>query len=232
MKEYKSAADLLLCATPAAWLDKASNSDNLATLLCDHANLERKAAQSAMSMMSRYAHGIPGIASTSRNPNGGDKKAASTAVGKLCRDIDFPELLQKMSRLAREEMRHFEQVFALMQARDVEYVLLSPSRYAGALHKLVRPQEPHRLSDTLLIGAFIEARSYERFKALAPLLDAELSKFYESLLKSEERHFQDYLKLAGQYFDEDFGERIELIAEREAELISSEDTEFRFHSGV
>lgn len=193
-----SAEQLLACATPEAWLQTALQRQDV--LLIDHANCEKKAASTALSLLYRY--------------------------------VDRPELLQKLSRLAREELRHFEQVLALMQARKVDYVQLSPSRYAGELHKLVRKHEPHRLLDTLLIGAFIEARSYERFKALAPLLDAELRKFYESLLKSEERHFQDYLKLAAQYFDEDFSERIELIAEREAELVSSDDTEFRFHSGV
>lgn len=193
-----SAEQLLACATPDAWLQAALQRQDV--LLIDHANCEKKAASTALSLLYRY--------------------------------VDRPELLQKLSRLAREELRHFEQVLALMQARNIEYVQLSPSRYAGALHKLVQPQEPHRLLDTLLIGAFIEARSYERFKALAPLLDAELRNFYESLLKSEERHFQDYLNLAGHYFDDDFGERIELIAEHEAELISNEDTEFRFHSGV
>ncbi len=194
----RSAEELLGCATPNAWLQAALQQQNI--LLIDHANCEKKAASTALSMLYRY--------------------------------VDRPELLHKLSRLAREELRHFEQVLGLMQARNIEYIQLSPSRYAGALHKLVRPQEPHRLLDTLLLGAFIEARSYERFKALAPLLDAGLRKFYESLLKSEERHFQDYLKLAAHYFDEDFGARIELIAEREAELISSEDAEFRFHSGV
>lgn len=232
MKEYKHVNDFLLCATPDEWVEQATRPENLPTLLVDHANLERKAAQSALTMLSRYAHGIPGIAAGSRNVSVSEKKAASTALSVLYRDVERAELLQKLSRLAREELRHFEQVLAIMQARGIDYVLLSPSRYAGALHKLVRSQEPHRLLDTLLIGAFIEARSYERFKALAPQLDSELQKFYGSLLQSEERHFQEYLQLAARYFDEDFSARIALIAEREAELISSGDAEFRFHSGM
>lgn len=222
MKEFKNADEFLLCATPDEWVAYATRPENLPTLLVDHANLERKAAQSALTMLSRYAHGIPGIASSSRN----------ASLSLLHRNVESPELLQKLSRLAREELRHFEQVLAIMQARGIDYVQLSPSRYAGALHKLVRPQEPQRLLDTLLIGAFIEARSYERFKALTPRLDSELQKFYGSLLQSEERHFQEYLQLAARYFDEDFSARIALIAAREAELISSGDAEFRFHSGV
>ena len=86
--------------------------------------------------------------------------------------------------------------------------------------------------DTLIVGAFIEARSCERFAKLAPYLDPELEKFYLSLLKSESRHFQDYLKLAMKYSDQDISERVAFFAEKERELIVSPDTEFRFHSGA
>lgn len=160
-----------------------------------------------------------------------EKKAAGTALNLLYRYVDKPELLQRMSRLAREELRHFEQVLAIMTARGIEYVQTTPARYAGALHKHVRTFEPAKLIDTLIIGAFIEARSCERFARLAPLLDAELSKFYLGLLASEARHFQHYLQLAERYADKPIQPRIEFFAERERELIESADTEFRFHSG-
>ena len=50
-----------------------------------------------------------------------EKKAASTALNLMFRYIDRPELLTKMSRLAREELRHFEQVLEIMKDRDVAY---------------------------------------------------------------------------------------------------------------
>ena len=71
----------------------------------------------------------------------------------------------------------------------------------SGLRKVVRSHEPVKLVDTLVVGAFIEARSCERFEALVPHLDEELGKFYFGLLKSEARHFQGYLKLAYQYGD-------------------------------
>jgi tRNA-(ms[2]io[6]A)-hydroxylase len=160
-----------------------------------------------------------------------EKKAASTAMNLIYRCIDKHDLLNKLSKLAREELRHFEQVIALMKKRGIEYVPISSSRYAGELRKLVRTYEPARLTDILIIGAFIEARSCERFAKLAPFLDDELRTFYESLLTSESRHFKDYLKLAEKYSDEPINERIELIGQKEKELIESPDTEFRFHSG-
>lgn len=128
-----------------------------------------------------------------------EKKAASTAMSLMYRYVDRDNLLHKMSRLAREELLHFEQVHKIMRKRGIAYEHLSASRYADGLRKHIRTHEPARLVDTLIIGAFVEARSCERFAALAPHLDEELSKFYLSLLKSEARHFEDYLALAQEY---------------------------------
>jgi tRNA-(ms[2]io[6]A)-hydroxylase len=162
-----------------------------------------------------------------------EKKAAATAMSLLHRHTDQPELMNKMSRLAREELRHFEQVLGLMRKRHIAYSSVSASRYAGSLHALVRKQDPGRLVDTLLLGALIEARSCERFAALAPHLDAELSKFYFSLLKSESRHFLDYLALAKSIASKDeVEERLGVFRSCEKELIEGKDHELRFHSGV
>jgi tRNA-(ms[2]io[6]A)-hydroxylase len=161
-----------------------------------------------------------------------EKKAASTALNLIYRYTDNFELLNKMSRLAREEMRHFEQVIAIMKRRNIAYQHISASRYAAGMRELARPNDPGKLIDMLVIGAFIEARSCERFARLAPYLDNELEQFYTSLLKSEGRHYQDYLKLAKKAAgDEDIQVRIDLFSQREQELIELPDTEFRFHSG-
>jgi len=161
-----------------------------------------------------------------------EKKAAATAFALMHRYTDNPVLLNKMSRLAREELRHFEQVIKLMAAREITYEPLSASRYAQGLYKGVRRQEPGRLIDTLIVGALIEARSCERFSRLAPELDRELGDFYLSLLKSEARHYSDYLRLAESLAsDEDLADRLTYFRGLEAELVESEDTEFRFHSG-
>jgi tRNA-(ms[2]io[6]A)-hydroxylase len=162
-----------------------------------------------------------------------EKKAASTALNLMYRYVEHPQLLKKLSRLAREELRHFEQVIAIMGRRGIDYPQLSASRYAGELRAAVRKPEPGRLVDTLLVGAIIEARSCERFAALAPHLDAELGEFYLSLLKSESRHFTDYLKLArGIAPAEEVEQRLADLLALEAHLIQSEDEAFRFHSGV
>lgn len=162
-----------------------------------------------------------------------EKKAASTALNLMYRYVEHHALLDKLSKLAREELRHFEQVIAIMKSRAVGYPQLSASRYAGTLRKQARADEPGRLVDTLLIGAIIEARSCERFAALAPELDKELGDFYRSLLKSESRHFIDYLKLAQAAGSQrEVDQRLPVLLECERGLIEEPDTEFRFHSGV
>jgi tRNA-(ms[2]io[6]A)-hydroxylase len=158
--------------------------------------------------------------------------AARTALGLIFQCPEKPDLLVKMSRLAREELRHFEKVLELLMGRGYVYRPLPPSRYAGMLNAEVRKKQPGHLIDTLIIGAYIEARSCERFSALAPHVDEELREFYQSLLKSEARHFKDYLTLAQQYSKESIDERVVLFGEIERHAIESPDDRFRFHSGV
>ncbi len=188
----------LPCRTPDGWV-RAAIADQR-TMLIDHANCEKKAAATALSLMHRYT--------------------------------DNFILLNKMSRLAREELRHFEQVLKIMAQRGVVYEPISASRYAAGLRDEVRRKEPGKLMDTLLVGALIEARSCERFAALIPHLDDVLADFYTSLLKSEARHFHDYLKLAEQTgSSEEVAGRLSSLKAREKELVESTDGEFRFHSG-
>ena len=188
----------LLCPTPQAWIDQAVQQQDV--LLIDHANCEKKAASTALTLMFRY--------------------------------IERPDLQHKLSRLAREELRHFEQVAALMKKRGIAYRPVSASLYAGRLRAHVRSSEPGKLIDTLVVGAYIEARSCERFYRLAPYLDEELAKFYRSLLKSESRHYQDYLAMAEKFSGVDIADRVAFFAEVEREAILTPDSEFRFHSGA
>ncbi len=119
----------LPCRTPQAWIDAALGNERL--LMIDHAQCEKKAASTAMSLMYRYT--------------------------------GHSELLTKMSQLAREELLHFEQVVNLMRERGIDYQHLSASRYAGGLREHVREQEPGRLIDVLIIGAYIVAPAKPRF---------------------------------------------------------------------
>jgi len=176
--------------------------ENLSILLIDHANCEKKAASNAMNLMYRYSYEY--------------------------------DLCQRLSRLAREELRHYEQVLKIIKDYNIHLYDLSASRYAASLRSYCYKNDPERLIDLLILGAFIEARSCERFAALLPYLDATLGKFYHSLLASEARHFQHYIEFAKLYAESDLWveERIQFFRSLEAQLITSPDAEFRFHSGI
>lgn len=162
-----------------------------------------------------------------------EKKAAGTAMNLIFRYEFHRELQERLAQLVREEMLHYEQVLSLMKDRGIEWHYLPAGRYAKGLLKHKRTHEPAAMVDVLIIGAFIEARSCERFSALADVIDDEkLARYYKYLLKSESRHYEDYLNLARSITDESIDERVAFFRDVERELIDSPDDQLRFHSGV
>ena len=201
----------LRAVTPAAWVAEAVR--RWPELLADHGNCEKKAASTALALMFAYP----------------EDRALAT----------------RLSKLAREELRHFEQVDKLMQEQGVEYLRRKPGRYAAGLRAAMRTHEPFRKLDLLLCGALIEARSCERFRLLGELpagqgLPGPIADLYRGLQASEARHFELYLKLADAHArsepaavrQQPWQQRLEELAAVEAELVTSPDPEFRFHSGL
>lgn len=121
----------------------------------------------------------------------------------------------------------------MMDTLDVPYIRQKPGRYGAGLRAVTRTSDPGRKLDLLLLGALIEARSCERFRLLAPKLPDPLADFYTTLAMSEARHFELYLGLArGTSSDEAaIDSRLQTLAECEAELTTTPDPAFRFHSG-
>lgn len=161
-----------------------------------------------------------------------EKKAASTALALI---FSYPEdrsLAVALSRLAREELKHFEQVERLMKKLDLPHQRMKPGRYASELRKLVRNHDPKRKLDLMIVHALIEARSCERFRLLSKHLPTDVRELYAQLERSEARHFEMYLNFAEREFEAgEIAERLALIATREAELATTPDPELRFHSG-
>jgi tRNA-(ms[2]io[6]A)-hydroxylase len=192
---------VLRAPTPAEWVAAACAAPDV--LLIDHANCEKKAASTALSLMFAYAEDL--------------------------------ELADKMSRLAREELRHYEQVAKLLRSMDIAPRRLAPGRYAEALRRLVARAEPQREIDLMICGAIIEARSCERFAALGGSIGGAAGRLFDGLHAAEARHYRVYLELARRASARAgfaLGPRIEEFAAREALLITSRDDVFRFHSGV
>ncbi len=163
-----------------------------------------------------------------------EKKAASTALALMFAYAEDLELTDKMSRLAREELRHYEQVAKLIRSLRVTPQRLAPGRYAERMRRLVAQPEPQREVDLMICGAFIEARSCERFASLAGAIGAPLSDLFQGLHNAEARHHRVYLDLARRAARRAgvlLEPRIEEFAVLEAELITLPDPLFRFHSG-
>ena len=161
-------------------------------------------------------------------------KAASTALSFIYRYSSRGDLCYRMSRIAREELRHFEQVKALMKKRNISFEYVKASRYAKSLRECVRNNEPFKLMDSLIVAAIIEARSCERFFYLMGTLPDEISKFYGGLVLSESRHFKVYLRFASDENKKsklDFELKLDELLDKEAEIISHPDKIFGFHSG-
>jgi tRNA-(ms[2]io[6]A)-hydroxylase len=160
-----------------------------------------------------------------------EKKAASTALALIFAYPEDTQMGLSLSRLAREELRHFEQVQGAMTELGVPFARQKPGRYAAGLRSVMRTSEPGRKLDLLLTGALIEARSCERFRLLAVRLQQPLGRFYARLAESEARHFELYVGLARQRGAQEWETRLSALAAKEAELATSQDGELRFHSG-
>jgi len=169
-----------------------------------------------------------------------EKKAASTALSIVFAYPDDAELAAAMSRIAREELRHFEQVQKLIVSLGVPFMRQKPGRYAGGLRALMRTSAPYRKLDLLLTGALIEARSCERFALLAPRFGPgdkapgphAIGQLYSQLEHSEARHFELYLLLARSRYPHCWEARLHELAGGEASLATAPDPQFRFHSGT
>jgi len=160
-----------------------------------------------------------------------EKKAASTALALMFAYPDDRALATALSRLAREELRHFEQVTRAMATLGVPYVRQSPGRYAQRLRGVLATSDPGRKLDLLLSGALIEARSAERFGLLAPRLPPPLARLYADLAGAEARHYTLYLGFARDAAPQQRATRLAALARHEAELATEPDVTLRFHSG-
>jgi len=163
-----------------------------------------------------------------------EKKAASMAINLLFRYPEYLQLMRPLSELAREELRHFEQVLTILDGRGIQFRRQKPSTYAGRLVQNARNNEPERMLDIMLCACLIEARSCERMTILASELrsnEPELARFYRGLLACEARHHQIYVDLLDTIYPKnDVRERLEELSELEARVIAVPDAFPRFHS--
>lgn len=179
----------LLAPTDPSWVEAVES--DLDRLLSDHAHCELKAAQSALSLLGRFACELP--------------EAVPDLVA-LAREetAHFHEVHQRL--LARGNT---------LPAPDVDGYVQALRAAARSDHR-----DQPALLDRLLVCALIEARSCERFKLLSEkLADDDLRGFYRALMVAEARHYKLFYDLASARFGEPTARtRLATLASREAEV--------------
>jgi tRNA 2-(methylsulfanyl)-N6-isopentenyladenosine37 hydroxylase len=188
--------------TPVAWAHDVLRSP--LDLLIDHAFLEKKAANNALELMTRWP------------------------------DDWTPGWVETMTAVARDEAAHLAQVTRLLTKRGGRLSRHHKSPYANALRALVRKGEATETLDRLLISALIEVRSCERFTVLAEGCDdADLARFYRSLFASEMGHYKVFLKLAYKIARRaEVDQRWQQMLAEEARILAAQEPGPHIHSGV
>ena len=161
-----------------------------------------------------------------------ERKAAGVALNLMFRYPSNTKLVRSLTTIAQEELEHFEQVNQILERRGIPLGPLAAPPYGAGLRAQIRPQEPHRLLDALLVSGLIEARSHERLGLLgAHCPEPELAAFYRGLMASEARHYGIYWVLATTYCDRDVvNHRLEELSLIESELLTTLHPEPRIHS--
>lgn len=130
-----------------------------------------------------------------------ERKASATGMAFVVRYPDRRELLAPMIAFAREELEHFERVYAIIEARGLMLKPDSKDPYVEALSRWIRTGRDERLLDRLVMGGVVEARGCERFGMIAAALpEGSLKQFYVELTRSEARHVGLFHRLARRLF--------------------------------
>src|SRR5579859_2278957 len=190
--------------TPPDWATQVLK-DPLA-LLSDQAYLEKKAANNALEFLNLW----PG------------PKAPS-------------HWLSSIATIAKDETVHLQMVLKLLEKRGGLLPATHKNSYAADLRKHIRTGKgAQELADRLLVSALIEARSCERFECLSEVvLDAELSKFYRSLLISENGHYRLFVDMAKKVLSpKEVEDRWDHLLDEEARIIQNQPSGPRIHSGM
>ncbi len=151
-----------------------------------------------------------------------EKKASGMAISMLSHYPDRTRLVTKMTDLAIEELTHYREVLRWIHSRGLVTVADTKDQYVILLRQAIRKETDAYFLDRLLIASVIEARGAERFALIADALQMlPMKKFYQSLAKSEARHYELFLDLAAVYFDSSTIEsRWRQILKIEAEILS------------
>jgi tRNA-(ms[2]io[6]A)-hydroxylase len=148
-----------------------------------------------------------------------EKKASGMAISMLSHYPDRTELVTAMADLAIEELTHYREVLKWIHQRGLTTASDQKDPYVVAFRQSIRQGREAYFLDRLLTASIIEARGAERFALVAAALESgPLKKFYQSIARSEDRHYELFLELARKYLPCD------MIEQRWDELLDIEAT--------
>jgi tRNA 2-(methylsulfanyl)-N6-isopentenyladenosine37 hydroxylase len=151
-----------------------------------------------------------------------EKKASGMAISMLSHYPDRVELVAAMAELAVEELTHYREVVKWIHRRGLLTAADRKDHYVLALRNAIRTGSEVYLLDRLLTASIIEARGAERFALVAAALPpGALKKFYLSIARSEERHYELFLNLAGKYLDAQAIARWDELLDIEAGIVAA-----------
>jgi tRNA-(ms[2]io[6]A)-hydroxylase len=161
-------------------------------------------------------------------------RAAAAAQGILIHNPEHAGLVDRLSRLAIEEMRHFRRVAALLAALGGALERAGASPYMEGLTAGALPSRGSVLLDRLLLAGLVELRSHERFELLArAAADPRLAELYGELEPSEAGHATLFAHLALELFPAPrVAERADFLCDLEARVMGELAFAPRMHSGV
>ncbi len=154
-----------------------------------------------------------------------EQKAASSCISLIVQYPQYQKLVEVLTPVVSEEWDHFQRVLKHLSKRGFTLGMPRRDEYVISLHRSIPKggSKVEQLVEKLLVNALIEARSCERFKLLSQQIeDPDLKNFYHELMISEAGHYNNFIKLAKEYYSPKKVEiRWEQWLEKEAEIISN-----------
>lgn len=160
-----------------------------------------------------------------------EKKASGMAVSMLSHYPDRIDLVTAMADLAIEELTHYREVVKWIHRRGLHTAPDEKDPYVIAFRESLRKGKDEYMLDRLLTASIIEARGAERFALVAQgLTEPSIKKFYQSIARSEQRHYTLFLDLAAQYLPEEvIDSRWDELLDIEAGIVRSLPIRARLH---
>jgi tRNA-(ms[2]io[6]A)-hydroxylase len=160
-----------------------------------------------------------------------EKKASGMAVSMLSHYPDRIDLVTAMADLAIEELTHYREVVKWIHRRGLHTAPDEKDPYVIAFRESLRKGKDEYMLDRLLTASIIEARGAERFALVAQgLTEPSIKKFYQSIARSEQRHYTLFLDLAAQYLPEEvIDSRWDELLDIEAGIVKSLPIRARLH---